>query len=194
MKKPLCFVIIPTGAQKDTEGIPVNFDTVYHALIKPAVEAAAMEPIRADETTISSQPIRECLTLCDYAIADLTTADADVCYQLGVRQVLKPATTIAVFATTGLPPSIADSLPSLPYEYDAHPSVASIDDCIARLTQQLLSARNQRAPDNSLYQLVDGSTFRNIVAHEKTDVFRDQVMYNETVKTAVGSGQRSKGE
>ncbi|MEX2512661.1 MAG: hypothetical protein WD398_07140 [Cyclobacteriaceae bacterium] len=53
MIKPLCFVVMPFNIKKDAEGNEVNFDLVYRDFIKPAIEKADMEPIRADEETVN---------------------------------------------------------------------------------------------------------------------------------------------
>ena len=48
---------------------------------------AGLEPLRADEEQaggISHKPMFERLVLCDYAVADLTAANANVFYELGV--------------------------------------------------------------------------------------------------------------
>ena len=47
---PLCFVLMPFGKKKDPGGGPeIDFDSIYKEAIRPAIEAAGMEPIRADE-------------------------------------------------------------------------------------------------------------------------------------------------
>jgi hypothetical protein len=46
---PLCFVLMPFGRKTDAAGRVTNFDSVYQKLIAPAVAAAGLEPIRADE-------------------------------------------------------------------------------------------------------------------------------------------------
>jgi hypothetical protein len=49
MPKPLCFVLMPFGKKPSGSGGIINFDAIYVEMIKPAIEAAGMEPIRADE-------------------------------------------------------------------------------------------------------------------------------------------------
>ncbi|MFZ9132502.1 MAG: hypothetical protein ACO21B_04630, partial [Gemmobacter sp.] len=78
------------------DGRPIDFDSVYDKIIAPAVSEAGMEPLRADEEAaggIIHKPMFERLLLCDYALADLTTANANVFYELGVRHAARPATT-----------------------------------------------------------------------------------------------------
>src|SRR5688500_7628835 len=100
MNKPLCFVVMPFNKKKDAEGNVIDFDAVYSQLIRPAIEQAEMEPIRADEETVNGiihKPMYERLILCDYVVADLTTANANVFYELGIRHTVKPYTTITLF-------------------------------------------------------------------------------------------------
>jgi hypothetical protein len=47
---------------------------------------------------IIHKPMFERLLLCDYARADLTTANASVFYELGVQHTARPATTLTIFA------------------------------------------------------------------------------------------------
>jgi len=46
---PLCFVVMPFGTKPDGAGGTVDFDAVYRDLLAPAVEAANLEPLRADQ-------------------------------------------------------------------------------------------------------------------------------------------------
>jgi hypothetical protein len=79
---PLCFVLMPFGRKKDPKGGPdIDFDVIYETAIRPALEDAGLEPVRADlERTggIIHKAMFERLLLCDYAVADLTTANANV--------------------------------------------------------------------------------------------------------------------
>ena len=49
--QPLCFVLMPFG-DKPSSGGTIAFDAVYEQVIVPAIEAAAMQPIRADEEQV----------------------------------------------------------------------------------------------------------------------------------------------
>ena len=76
--KPLCFVVMPFGQKPDPAGgAAIDFDRIYTTALAPAIEDADMEPIRADEERtggIIHKPMFERLILCDYAVADPTTA------------------------------------------------------------------------------------------------------------------------
>src|SRR5215813_3992236 len=99
---PLCFVLMPFGKKKDPTGGPdIDFDAIYEGAIRPAIEDAAMDPIRADEEItggIIHKPMFERLLLCDFAVADLTTANPNVFYELGVRHAARPYSTLPIFA------------------------------------------------------------------------------------------------
>ncbi len=116
--EPLCFVLMPFGRKSDPAGISIDFDAVYEQLIAPAIVAAGLEPVRADEEMtggIVHKPMFERLILCEYAVADLTFANANVFYELGVRHAVRPYSTVLIFASgTRLPFDVAHDR-GLPY-------------------------------------------------------------------------------
>jgi len=116
---PLCFIIMPFGKKVDPAGGPdIDFDLIYKNALEVAVRDAGMEPIRADEERaggIIHKAMFERLLLCDYAIADLTTANANVFYELGVRHTARPRTTLTIFAKHQPIAFDVNSLRSLPY-------------------------------------------------------------------------------
>lgn len=182
MQKPLCFVLMPFGKKPGNSGVVIDFDAVYDELIKPAVESAGLVPLRADEEQaggIIHKPMFERLILCEYAVADLTTANANVFYELGVRHAVKPATTMLLFAADGtrLPFDLAP-MRALAYRLGADGKPAAAEADRVKLAQLLGTARTD-VVDSPVYQLVDG--FPDI-QHIKTDVFREQVEYSAVLK------------
>jgi hypothetical protein len=58
----------------------------------------------------------ECLILCEYAVADLTTANANVFYELGVRHAVRPWSTVLIYAeSNGRLPFDLSPMRALPY-------------------------------------------------------------------------------
>ncbi len=183
--KPLCFVIMPFRTRKDANGKEIDFDDVYRSFIFKAIEAAGMEPIRADEETVNGiihKPMYERLILCDYAVADLTTANANVFYELGIRHAVKPFTTITIYESTQQLPFDVNGVRCMPYSYSNNKVLTNVAADIESLTKQLKTDVKKKNTDSPIYQLVDGISFQNSVAHQKTDIFRDQVTYNEELK------------
>lgn len=182
--RPLCFVLMPFGTKTDGVGHPIDFDALYADVYKPAVEAAGMDSLRADEERdggIIHKPMFERLVLCPFALADLTLANANVFYELGVRHAVRPSSTVLTFEAGGqrLPFDVAP-LRSLPYEVTAKGAPVDPGDLRRTITDLLNNAR-ENVPDSPLYQLLEGFTPPDI-ARLKTDVFRDQVRYSEEMK------------
>lgn len=191
---PLCFVLMPFGRKPASDGRWVDFDAVYQQLIAPAVRAAGLEPLRADEEQVGGvihKAMFERLILCEFAVADLTTANANVFYELGVRHALRPAATQLLFADGwGQLPFDVGLLRGLPYRLglDGRPSHQA-EDCAA-LTVKLQAARQDLA-DSPLFQLVEG--FPDI-QHLKTDIFRDRVQYAEDLKAQLAKARKQGAE
>ena len=57
----------------------------------------------------------ERLILADYAVADLTGANANVYYELGMRHGIRPSTTVPIFAMGELMPFDVAPMRALPY-------------------------------------------------------------------------------
>jgi tetratricopeptide (TPR) repeat protein len=195
MTKSLCFVLMPFGKKSDAAGAVVDFDAVYKNLIAPAIAAAGMEPLRADEEMtggVIHKPMFERLILCEYAVADLTTANANVFYELGLRHAVRPWSTVLLFSKGGsqLPFDVAP-LRAMPYQLGPDGTPADVDATKGALTERLAEARRlalaEPMADSPIYQLVEG--YPN-VSHEKTDVFREQVRYSAERKEQLAAARR----
>lgn len=181
--RPFCFVLMPFGNKKDATGRVIDFDAVYECIIRPAVDDAGLAPIRADEEKAGGlihKPMFERLMLCDYAVVDLTSANANVFYELGVRHGIRPHATVLIFAQGLQLPFDVQGLRGLPYAIDSagHPQAAEQDR--AALAQRLRDCRDQ-VTDSPLYQLVAEFPPPDI-ARLKTDLFRQRVAYAQTCR------------
>ena len=90
--KPHAFVAMPFGIKKNREGNELNFNRIYEELIKPALEAANLEPFRADEEIRAGNIITDMfqeLLVADLVVADITVDNPNVWYELGVRHALR---------------------------------------------------------------------------------------------------------
>ena len=127
--QPLCFVLMPFGSKlgprRRTE---IDFNRVYALAIKPGIEDADMFPIRADEEKLGGiihKAMFERLLVCDFAVADLTTSNANVMYELGVRHAARPRTTLTIYA---------ESTP-LPFRRTAPSNAALLAGCGERVSR-----------------------------------------------------------
>jgi tetratricopeptide (TPR) repeat protein len=189
-QRPLCFVLMPFGQKPSTGGRIIDFDAVYAQLIAPAIAEAGLEPLRADEEMtggVIHKPMFERLILCEFAIADLTTANANVFYELGVRHAVRPWSTLLLFAEGGtqLPFDVAP-LRAISYRLTTAGTPNTPEEAQAIIQQRLIAAR-QADTDSPLFQLVDG--FPDI-QRLKTDVFCERVTYANRIKERLATARR----
>jgi tetratricopeptide (TPR) repeat protein len=191
--KPLCFVLMPFGRKPEGGGRIIDFDAVYNQVIAPAVLQAGMEVIRADQEQIGGtihKPMFERLMLCDYAVADMTGANPNVYYELGIRHALRPRSTVIIFAQgTTLPFDLAMQR-GTPYRLDASGNLTDVSGDIARVAERLSSAHAIDHDDSPLFQLVDGMP-RIEIDHAKTDIFRDRVAIAQGYKEALAGARKN---
>jgi hypothetical protein len=191
MKPPLCFVLMPFGQKPDAAGLTIDFDAVYRDLIGPAIRDAGLEPIRADEEMaggIIHKPIFERLILCEFAVADLTTANPNVFYELGVRHAVRPATTVLVFSENSSLPFDVALLRALPYAIGSGGLPENVEASRKSLAERLRAAKESHDKDSPVFQLVEG--FPDI-QRLKTDVFRDRVEYAAKFKQKLAEARRA---
>ena len=131
---------MPFGRKPTSTGTVIDFDRVYADLIAPAVDEADLEALRADEETqggIIHKPMFERLILCPYAVADLTMANANVFYELGVRHAFRPWSTVPMISHDNRLPFDVQMLRTVHYVLatDGVPDPSRIDETQASCGQ-----------------------------------------------------------
>lgn len=181
---PLCFVLMPFGNKSDAAGRLINFDSVYEKVIAPAVKQVGLEPLRADEEKIGGtihKPMFERLMLCPYAVADITGANPNVFYELGIRHALRPASTAIVFLEGTTVPFDIALVRGISYRTDGGGNPAEPEIAKAAIAAHLIAARNSARDDSPLFQLISDLPHWPL-DHAKTDIFRKQVEYSQKYK------------
>jgi tetratricopeptide (TPR) repeat protein len=159
MAKQTCFVVMGFGKKTDFQtGRVLDLDKTYKYIIKPAVAAAGLECVRADEikhSGIIDVPMYEQLLKADVVVADLSTSNCNACYELGVRHALKPFTTII----------IAESQFKYPFDF-SHIAIRSYthlgetidveeaENFRAKLQDAIESIASQPANDSPVYEFL----------------------------------------
>jgi hypothetical protein len=119
--KKKCFVVMGFGEKTDlATGRKLNLDKTYRIIIRKAVEEAGLECIRADDIKHSGLidvPMYELLLEADIVIADLSTANPNAIYELGVRHALRPHTTIIMAESQFKFPFDLSHIVIRPYEH-----------------------------------------------------------------------------
>lgn len=106
-----CFVIMPFGKRDilDSKGTVVetiDFDHIYHELIKNTVEELGIECERCDEITeagsIHKKMFRGIFDA-DIAVVDITSLNPNVFYELGIRHALRKFVTVVISKASDQP-------------------------------------------------------------------------------------------
>jgi hypothetical protein len=120
-RKKKCFVVMGFGEKTDlATGRTLDLDKTYRIIIKKAVEEAGLECIRADDIKhagLIDVPMYELLLEADIVIADLSTANPNAIYELGVRHALRPHTTIIMAESQFKFPFDLSHIVIRPYEH-----------------------------------------------------------------------------
>jgi hypothetical protein len=95
-----CFVIMGFGIKTDYRtGKEIDLDKTYKTIIKPAFEELGFVCFRADEikhSGIIDIPMYEHIIKADFVLADISTLNANVLYELGVRHAVKKFSTLII--------------------------------------------------------------------------------------------------
>ncbi len=188
--KPICFVAMPFG-KKPPPGMQaplVDFDAIYHVMAE-AITAAGLETVRADFESAGGfihSAMFERLLLAEYVIADLTFANPNVSYEVGVRHGASSGATLLVCAqgeSLGWLPFDFAPLRVLPYQLDedGRLSDGAAEALKAHLQSRLGLARNGQLPiDNPIMQVIEFVPASR-VDHQKTDTFLHRLQYASEV-------------
>lgn len=199
---PYCFVITSYGQKEDLNDLKsrdpsseksevkkINFQRIYDELIAPAIIGADMEPIlESEEKSMGNihKTMYEKIILSEFCVADLTNLNPNVYYELGMRYAVKPFSTIPIMASSHFPlPFDINVNRLIAYQVDENYNLTNKEEDIKSLKEALLYAKSNAGTDSPLYDLVDGIAFQNSVAHEKTDIFRERVNYDEKIKESL---------
>jgi O-acetyl-ADP-ribose deacetylase (regulator of RNase III) len=150
-----CFVIMPYGEKKDTDGKTIQFDEIYERMIKPAVEAVAgLKCVRCDDIEqpgwIHGRMLRHILQD-RVAVVDTSTLNANVFYELGVRHALRKSATVLIHREdTSWPFNIA-GLSSVAYRTTPRGLAQGKDDLRRWITNAL---RDPDGVDSLVYSAI----------------------------------------
>jgi tetratricopeptide repeat protein len=150
-----CFVVMGFGEKTDfPTGRVIDLDRSYR-MIKAAVEDAGLRCVRADEVIHSGtidKVVFEFLFQADVVIADLSTANANAIYELGVRLALRPAATIVIAEKEFKFPFDLGHLLVRPYEHLGKGIAVEEHERVRdELSEAIQSGVTQRQVDSPVY-------------------------------------------
>src|SRR5215472_9789036 len=192
--RALCFVDMPFGQKSDLKsGVLVDFDQIYNEAIKPAIEQCGLEALRGDEERtggIIHSAMFARLLLSEFVVADLTLANANVFYELGIRHAAKPFTTVPILANVSALPFDVALVRAVGYQLEnGKLTEASAQNLKTELAGRLREAINGLARDDSpLFQLIP--KFPGIdLPEEVTETFKDRIKEAEEFREMLSSAR-----
>ncbi|MBX3255922.1 MAG: DUF4071 domain-containing protein [Chitinophagaceae bacterium] len=178
-----CFVIMPFGKKADSTGRVIDFKVVYEQLIRPAIVKAGLLPIIAYEEQaggIIHKPMYERIMFCEFSVTDMTTFNANVFYELGMRHAIRPYTTIVICEEgMGQLPFDVALIRTVMYKYRFDKDTNEVGIENAEQKAEVLSAllkSNDVAdplPDSPLNQTIESFPFPDLDAlKNRSEVFK----------------------
>jgi tetratricopeptide (TPR) repeat protein len=190
----LCFVDMPFGQKPDLKsGVVVDFDQIYNEAIKPAIEASGLEALRGDEERtggIIHGAMFARLLLAEFVVADLTLANPNVFYELGIRHAAKPFTTVPIFANVSALPFDVALVRAVGYQLKKGKlTKAAAQKLKSQLSKRLSDAiSGATTHDSPLFQLIP--KFPGIdLPEEVTETFKDRIRQAEEFREMLSSAR-----
>ena len=187
-QKDICFVIMPFG-EKEADGKVIDFDKIYKDIIKEAIEGIGLECIRCDEIGESGwihADMMEHIFEDDVAIVDISTANANVYYELGVRHALRDKVTVLIRKKgTDIPFNIK-GFRVIDYDPEDEQDIAEVKGKIAEFVKNGLKSEQ---PDSLVHQVLDTlkiGTNPNIIT--KREIFKYPLSENLEKKICLITG------
>src|SRR5205809_3182157 len=192
--KALCFVDMPFGQKPDLKsGVVVDFDQIYNDAIKPGIEESRLEALHEDEqrtggiihTAMFAQQL-----LAEFVVADLTLANPNVFYELGIRHAAKPYTTVPIFANVSALPFYVALVRAVGYQLKKGKlTKGTAQKLKSQLAKRLGDAISGAAThDSPLFQLI--TKFPGIDLPEAvTEAFKDRIRQAEEFREMLSSAR-----
>ena len=149
-------MVMPFGKKSATDHGEIDFGALWDRAFAPLLRDLGYDPIRADEdlgaSIIADMLIR--LTASDLVVADLSLANANVYYEVGVRHAARGPGCVLIAAEWARPQFDIEQIRRLSYPL---PPGDVTDDAVSAIRQSLREPiRKAAAARSPVYQLVPG--------------------------------------
>lgn len=150
-----CFVIMPFGEKADADGHVIDFDKIYQFIIKQAVESIGIKCTRCDEISESGWIHADMFTQileADVAIVDITSLNANVFYELGVRHALASSVTVLIRQKGTHAPFNIQGLRIIDYD---PLDIADVDKAKHQIASFIRSGLRYKLTDSPIQQVLE---------------------------------------
>jgi len=140
--QPICFMIMPYGTKPTQQGAgstappSVNFDLLWDAAIRPAIERLGYDAVRADQDlgALIIHEMIERLAISDLVVAEMSIPNGNVYYEVGIRHAAKSQGCVMISADWAQPLFDVAQMRQIRYplplgEVDGT-AAAAIQDCL----------------------------------------------------------------
>jgi tetratricopeptide (TPR) repeat protein len=186
--KPICFVVMPfgkkeTGVEGDEKPARVDFDILWSKAIKPAIESLNYRAVRADEDRGALIIIEmiERLMYSDLVVADMSIANANVYYEVGLRHAARTNGCVLIGADWAKPVFDIDQMRRISYPN----ATERIDDSAAQkiidsLTRGIPHAAESESPPQLIRSRYPDPTQQQRRAQELAETLDEiETLYQE---------------
>ncbi len=158
-EKQICFVIMGFGKKTDpTSGIILDLDKVYKNIIKPSVEKSEFKCVRANEiedSGLMDKSMYSLLMQADLVIAYVTTNNANAIYELGVREAVRPYSTIILNKKNGKTRfDVGENRMCMYSPLGEDLGDNETEQCQKKIIQLIKNVNKNRAIDSPLYEFI----------------------------------------
>ena len=152
----LCFVVMGFGVKRDyATQRDLDLDRTYEHLVRPAAEEAGLSCLRGDEVAVGGvidRVLYGLLLRAAVVVADLSTANPNAMYELGVRHGLRPRSTILIAERDLVLPFDLSHVSVLKYEHLGRDiGVSEARRFTAVLGERIRAAVADIGPDSPVY-------------------------------------------
>jgi hypothetical protein len=154
-RKRRCFVVMPFGEKKDPDGNAIDFDDIYRFFLKRTIEDLGIECIRCDEIEEAGsihEKMFEHIYQDEVVVVDVTTSNANVYYELGIRHALAKGVTVLIRRKGTVVPFNIQGLQVI--EYDPN-RFASIEQAKGRIREIIRNGLTQRRNDSPVHSVLE---------------------------------------
>ncbi|GMV31457.1 MAG: hypothetical protein AMXMBFR59_35820 [Rhodanobacteraceae bacterium] len=167
--KPICFVVMPYGL-RDT-GLPepapprVDFDALWEHALKPVIESAGYRAVRADQDygALIIKEMLERLYYSDLVVADISLANANAYYEVGVRHAARHSGCVLIAADWSRPVFDLAQVRHLRYP---NPDITVTEAGAARIRERLAAHLPDHVDAPSPFQECVPAALHNRTVHD----------------------------
>jgi len=152
---PTCFISMQFGSKTLPDGRVLDYDFLYREIIRPALEEIGFECHRLDDLmtggSIWHKTMFAAVMSSDVMIADITSGNANVFYELGIRHALRRGRTILISAG-GKEAANISLLPVLLYKSDDSGRITEVDEFRSQLQSFIRQTKQDTASDSPIFE------------------------------------------